>query len=144
MAPKYHRPLYKIAVFGLLLLASPAMSQDNSLHIQPTEDFEIDGKSNHSAWSKTEWVMLSLQHGPSEDLLTQAKVLYSETGIYFLMQCEDEILTATLTEDFADLYNEDVVEVFLWTDEAQSLYFEYELSPLNYELPIIIPNREGT
>ena len=42
------------------------------------------------------------------------------------------------------LYKEDVVEVFLWTDEAQPLYFEYELSPLNYELPILVPNHGGT
>ncbi|MEM9834323.1 MAG: carbohydrate-binding family 9-like protein [Bacteroidota bacterium] len=138
-----HLP-YQIAVFVLLWLASPAMSQDTILYIQPTEDFEIDGEGSNSAWSKTEWITLSLQHGPSEELLTRAKVLHSETGIYYLMQCEDETLTATLTEDFADLYKEDVVEVFLWTDEAQPLYFEYELSPLNYELPIIIPNRNGT
>ena len=41
--------------------------------------------------------------------------------------------------DFLDLYNEDVVEVFLWPDESFPVYFEYEVSPLNYELPIIIP-----
>ncbi len=141
MAPTRSHLLRNIAVFLLLLLASPAMSQDTTLYIQSTEDFEIDGEGNHAAWSKTEWVTLTLQHGPAEKLLTQAKVLYSETGVYFLVQCEDEKLTATLTEDFADLYKEDVVEIFLWTDEAQPLYFEYELSPLNYELPIIIPNQ---
>ncbi len=144
MVPTRNRLLCNVAVFLLLLLASPVMSQDTTLHIQPTEDFEVNGEGNHAAWKKTEWVALSLQHGPAHELLTQAKVLYSKTGMYFLMQCEDEKLTATLTEDFADLYNEDVVEVFLWTDEAQPLYLEYELSPLNYELPIIVPNREGT
>jgi hypothetical protein len=46
--------------------------------------------------------------------------------------------------DNLDLYNEDVVEVFLWTDENFPVYFEYELSPLNFELPIIIPNNKGT
>ena len=48
-----------------------------------------------------------------------------------------------MTADNLDIYNEDVVEVFLWTDESTPLYFEYELSPLNYELPIIVPNNEG-
>ena len=130
-------------ILYLFIIVSPAMSQDTTLRIPSTDDFEISGQGTHAAWNRTEWVTLHLRHGPSQELLTQAKVLYSETGIYFLMQCEDEKLTATLTEDFADLYNEDVVEVFLWTDEAQPLYFEYELSPLDYELPIIVPNREG-
>ena len=48
-----------------------------------------------------------------------------------------------MQEDFADIYKEDVVEVFLWTDESHPIYFEYEVSPTNYELPIIIPNHDG-
>ena len=46
--------------------------------------------------------------------------------------------------DYLNLWEEDVVEVFLWTDETFPVYFEYELSPLNYELPIIVPNNKGT
>mgnify|MGYP006176879765 CR=1 FL=1 len=37
----------------------------------------------------------------------------------------------------------DVFEVFLWTDERHPIYFEYEISPLNRELPILIPNFGG-
>jgi hypothetical protein len=48
-----------------------------------------------------------------------------------------------LKEDFADLFKEDVVEIFFWPDESTSLYFEYELSPLNHELPILVPNHKG-
>ena len=52
-------------------------------------------------------------------------------------------MTSTLKEDFADLFDEDVVEAFFWTDENVPMYFEYELSPLNYELPILVPNIRG-
>lgn len=45
--------------------------------------------------------------------------------------------------DFMHLWNEDVVEVFLWTNERFPVYFEYELSPLNYELPILVSNEHG-
>ena len=38
---------------------------------------------------------------------------------------------------------EDVFECFFWTQEDQPLYFEYEISPLGYELPILIPNLDG-
>ncbi len=70
-------------------------------------------------------------------------MLYSERGLYVLFFCDDDSITATLTDDFANLYNEDVVEVFFWPDESTPLYFEYELSPLNYELPILVPNFNG-
>ena len=129
----------------LLLMAIPSFAQErDTLSVPFCSDFEINGQGDHVTWSQADWVDLPLRHGPSQEATTRAKVLYSETGIYFLMQCADEVLTATLTEDFTDLYKEDVVEVFLWTDEAQPLYFEYELSPLNYELPILVPNHGGT
>ncbi len=31
----------------------------------------------------------------------------------------------------------------LWTGEDFPVYFEYEISPLNYELPIMVPNNKG-
>ena len=70
-------------------------------------------------------------------------MVYSSTGLYFLMEGTDRKLTATMNEDFMDLWNEDVFEVFLWTDERYPVYFEYEISPLNRELPILIPNFGG-
>ena len=74
---------------------------------------------------------------------TRFKMLYSNTGLYFLMDGTDRKLTATMNEDFMDLWNEDVFEVFLWTDERYPVYFEYEISPLNRELPILVPNFGG-
>ena len=59
------------------------------------------------------------------------------------MDGTDRTLTATMTEDFMDLWKEDVFEVYLWPDERYPVYFEYEISPLNRELPIIIPNFGG-
>jgi hypothetical protein len=60
-----------------------------------------------------------------------------------LFSGSDAKLTATMKEDFLDLWTEDVYEFFFWTDERLPLYFEYEISPLGYELPIIIPNVDG-
>ena len=59
------------------------------------------------------------------------------------MDATDRKLTATMTEDFMHLWTEDVFEVFLWTDERYPVYLEYEISPLNRELPILIPNFGG-
>jgi hypothetical protein len=56
---------------------------------------------------------------------------------------EDERLSCTITRDNDSLYTEDVIEMFLWPDEGRPLYFEYEISPLGFELPIIVPNLDG-
>jgi hypothetical protein len=59
------------------------------------------------------------------------------------MDGTDAILTASMQNDFENLWMEDVYEFFLWPDERYPVYFEYEISPLNKELPILVPNFEG-
>jgi hypothetical protein len=76
---------------------------------------------------KTKWVVW-FQQGPDiSPYSTKVKVLYSGTGLYFLFDCEDKKLTTTITGDNKNIYTEDVVEVFLWTEESFPVYFEYEL-----------------
>jgi hypothetical protein len=115
----------------------------DSVIIRKCHDFSITGTGSSENWNKTSWIVLRGTISDDPDYITKAKVLYSETGIYFLYNCSDRKLVATLTADNSDLWNEDVVELFLWTDEKYPVYFEYELSPLNYELPIIVPNFQG-
>ena len=118
-------------------------SEDNVVIVTRCEDFEVSGDGTTESWSKTEWINIPQRVKKPDTFTTRAKVLYSETGIYFLFDCQDKILTATMKKDNLDLWNEDVVEVFLWTEEDFPVYFEYEISPLNYELPIIVPNYKG-
>jgi hypothetical protein len=114
-----------------------------SMTVRPVDDFEVTGTGDHAAWGKAEWVALNRRQADGHPYDTRIKAVYSTTGIYFLMDGTDKKLTATMTEDFMDLWNEDVYEVFLWPDERQPVYFEYEISPLNKELPILIPNFGG-
>jgi hypothetical protein len=113
------------------------------LSVKPAQDFDVTGTGEHAAWQQAEWTALRRRQPESHPYESRFKVLYSTTGVYFLMDGTDRKLTATMNEDFMDLWNEDVFEVFLWTDERQPVYFEYEISPLNYELPILIPNFGG-
>jgi hypothetical protein len=114
-----------------------------TLQIQRTDDFTITGDGSDPAWSRTDWVPLRARKGVVSAPLTRFKVLWSSTGLYVLMDGADRTLTATFAEDFADLWKEDVFEVFLWPDERDPVYFEYEISPLNRELPILVPNFDG-
>jgi hypothetical protein len=134
-------------LFVMVLTASNILNASNpepgSAGIKKCIDFTVTGDGSSVEWGKTEWLNVAQQGIGPVLYSTRVKVLYSVTGIYFLFDCVDRKLTSTLTGDFLDLYNEDVVEVFLWPDESFPVYSEYEVSPLNYELPIIIPNYNG-
>lgn len=118
---------------------------DSVYHILQTNDFEISGDGDSENWDNVQWLdLVPLIPFRNDDVLfTRVKALYSQTGIYFLFYCQDSKLTATMEVDFMDLWKEDVVEVFLWPDQAIPTYFEYELSPLNYELAILVSNIDG-
>lgn len=117
-----------------------------TVRVRRTEDFELTGDGSAAAWKASEWTSMARRGKRSADqpaLDTRFKLLYSERGLYVLMQGDDRKLTATFTSDFSTLWMEDVYEFFLWTDESQPIYFEYEISPLGYELPILCPNASG-
>ncbi|WP_245590563.1 carbohydrate-binding family 9-like protein [Adhaeribacter aquaticus] len=129
-----------------LLSANIVYGQKNDssqLVIKKTTDFTVSGEGKAANWATTRWVTLPVQESAGGTMKTKAKILYSETGIYFLFNCEDQKITATYEEDFKPLYREDVVEVFLWPDTTIPAYLEYELSPLNYELVLMILNKNG-
>ena len=141
-----------LVVAGLCLVAAP--SGDSAIiQTEPgrprvtvravATDFEVTGAGDHAAWQPVEWTPLRRRQADGHPYETRFKTLYSNTGLYFLMDGTDRKITATMSDDFADLWNEDVFEVFLWTDERHPVYFEYEISPLNKELAILVPNFGG-
>ncbi|MEX0769113.1 MAG: carbohydrate-binding family 9-like protein [Balneolaceae bacterium] len=145
---KYLCKILSIILFLNLLLIQVLYSQyknENILIVNKTNDFEITGKGVSKNWSKTNWLEINPLNKSKEEveLSTYVKVLYSETGIYFLFHCEDKFLNASMDSDFMELWKEDVVEVFLKPDDNLPFYFEYELSPLNYELLLFISDKMG-
>ncbi len=118
-------------------------SMDKTLRVLRTDDFTVTGKGDAPAWKRTAWEPLSSRVSGGHKHQTRVKMLYSDTGLYVLMEAEDGKITATMDADFLDLWNEDVFEFFLWPDQEYAVYLEYEISPLGYELPIIIPNFDG-
>ncbi|HRH48490.1 MAG TPA: carbohydrate-binding family 9-like protein [Panacibacter sp.] len=150
------------ASFALLFAPTVIFAQQNAgiIKVKSTPDFTITGNGNSVNWNNTEWNIIQQrdsktlrnnnwniprQQDAKEDLQykTSFKILYSGKGIYCLYKCEDSTITATLKGDYLNLYDEDVVEAFLWPDTTLPVYFEYELSPLNFELPILILNNKG-
>jgi hypothetical protein len=120
-----------------------AMNGLPQVTVAPTDDFEVTGDGAAAVWERADWIPLERRPSSALEYETRIKLLYSGTGLYVLMDASDARLTATITDDFLDLWEEDVFEVFLWTDEGYPVYFEYEISPLGYELPILVPNFDG-
>jgi hypothetical protein len=135
------------------LLFAPATGYHDAVQTQPegrpqlsvkaADDFEVTGAGDHAAWRQAEWTSMRRRQTDGHPYDTRFKMLYSTTGLYFLMEATDRKLSAAMAEDFMHLWTEDVFEVFLWTDERHPVYFEYEISPLNRELPILVPNFGG-
>jgi len=165
----YSKIYLQTFIFSLLFFAClpPAafcenkiVNGDTIVKVKFTTDFSITGNGSAANWEEANWNNITqrsdktLQNEswniPPERLMMEApsnntyfKILYSKKGIYCLYKCEDSLITATLKEDFSSLYNEDVIEAFFRPDTTIPVYFEYELSPLNYELPLLILNNKG-
>ena len=134
-------------IFGIVNVDNILLAADSdrdSVIVKKCKDFKVTGDGLTDVWNRSEWINLGQQENTNSPYKTKTKVLYSETGIYFLFNCEDKKLTSTMKADNLNLWEEDVVEVFLWPDESFPVYFEYELSPHNFELPIIVPNKNGS
>ena len=140
---KIYRKNAERVLFGLKSPAERALMQPSVTTVKKTADFDVTGDGSNPAWGKTKWLDLRKRGGANHDYSTRIKILYSPTGLYTLMEATDKKLTATFDKDFENLWTEDVFEAFLWPEEKDPVYFEYEISPLNRELPIVVPNLEG-
>lgn len=119
-------------------------SEPPVLRVKGTQDFEVTGDGKNEAWNKADWTAIPQRTKGGLPYESKVKALYSPTGLYFLLHGTDKKLTAKIEKDFENLWEEDVFEVFLWPHEKETTYFEYEISPLNFELPILVPNFDGT
>ena len=134
-----------LAAMAVVNLAAAAESAVDGpvLQVRSCDDFEVNGRGDAAAWGTTNWVDLVRRPMAHHDYQARFKVLYSKTGLYVLLDGTDSKLTSSMQHDFDDLWKEDVFEFFLWTDPRHSIYFEYEISPLGHELPILVPNYDG-
>jgi hypothetical protein len=145
--PRQRLGVVLVAITSIVAsLASPVQADPASrpeITVLKCEEFAVTGRGDAQAWQRAEWVMLNRRPGGNHAYTARFKMLYSHKGVYVLFDGSDQLLTATMKEDFLNLWTEDVYECFFWTDEKHTVYFEYEISPLGYELPILIPNLDG-
>lgn len=142
-----HIFVFNLLIFSVtMLLYGQTQPIERPTHIvKKTGDFELNGDGSAEEWNQTQWIDITQRNltDNTPEMETKMKLLYSETGLYVLFQNEDNLVTTPFTKDYENLWLGDVVEVFLWTNQSAPDYFEYEVTPLNYELPLIVSNKDG-
>ena len=128
---------------ALLPFVLSACSSFPELRVRSVEDFEVTGTGEAAAWSGTQWTSMRKRQADGHPYDARFKMVYSPTGLYVLMEGSDKTLTTTGVKDNGNLWLEDVFEAFFWTSDRAPVYFEYEISPMNSELPILVSNNGG-
>ena len=138
-----------LILLGLLMGALGGFSQREvpvsmaPLGVVKCADFEPDGQGNNNQWQMTSWNSLTRLDSGEADYTSQFKILYSAAGIYLLFSGIDNHISSDFDQDFQDLFKGDVFEAFFHPDTSIPLYLEYEISPLNKELVLMVPHING-
>jgi len=104
----------------------------------------IDGRLDDPAWQAAEGVDLVLaDSGAAPRQRTTARLLWDDDYLYIAFDCEDDDIWGVTTERDKDIYNQEVVEVFIDDDCDDWSYVEIEVSPLNAVLDLYMLNRDG-
>lgn len=128
-------------LLGCAWLTSAALS--DTIPVHRADDFRPDGRGRAKAWERAEWHTMPRVGEKASDYTSRFRILYSGTGVYLLFHGTDDKVTSRYRRDFDDLYNADVFEAFFHPRPSDPVYFEYEVSPRNRELVLIIPNLGG-
>jgi hypothetical protein len=92
----------------------------------------VDGNVNKPVWEAAEAVSLvDTVTGDTPRQKTWCKLLWDDNFLYAAFRCEDDYINAKLTGYNDEIYNEEVVEIFLDDDCDRKTYIELEVSPLN-------------
>ena len=143
------RPIFRIGILiwltiqysgGKLYAQNPS---SETLKVIKCNDFSINGSGTNPEWEKTAWHPLARLDSAGVNYATRFKILYAAKGIYVLFDGKDNRISTKFDQDFQDLYNADVFEVFFQPDAGMPLYLEYEVNALDKELVLLIPNLSG-
>ncbi len=103
----------------------------------------VDGYLDEPAWANAQTVPLVLADtGAAPRQPTHARLLWDNDYLYVAFSCQDDDIWGTTTERDCDIYNQEVVEVFIDAASCGTAYVEIEVSPLNAVLDLFMLWRE--
>lgn len=97
----------------------------------------IDGQLDEPSWHIASPVPLVLaESGLPPRQATSVRLLWDDVYLYAAFECEDDDIWGITTERDQDIYNQEVVEIFIDDDADGRSYIEIEVSPLNAVLDL--------
>jgi hypothetical protein len=104
----------------------------------------LDGRLDEPAWQRAPEMHLVLADtGSTPRQPTLVRALWDETALYVSFFCQDTDIWGITRARDQDIYNQEVVEVFLDADSDERGYVEIEVSPLNAVLDLFMLRRRG-
>jgi hypothetical protein len=104
----------------------------------------IDGLLDEPDWSAATPMNLVLTDtAATPKYSTTVCVLWDDTYLYVGFDCVDPDVWATIDKRDGELWDEEVVEVFVDDDCDGRTYLEYEINPLNALVDLYVVNRTG-
>jgi hypothetical protein len=106
-------------------------------------DIRIDGVVDEVAWDKAQ----TLEHFPvfwqkrAAATATKARLLWDRKYLYFVAEMEDADLYADVKEHNGMTWHNDVFELFFKPSKDSLLYYEFQVTPLNTKLELMLPSR---
>jgi Carbohydrate family 9 binding domain-like len=101
----------------------------------------LDGQLNEESWHRaasTDAFRLANDSAMAQNQ-TSAKLLWDSTNLYVAFECADKNIIGRMTKRDANLWEEEVVEVFLCPDDpVLHGYTEIEISPANTLLDLFV------
>ena len=95
----------------------------------------VDGNLDESAWREAGLIHFKLNDTgdliDNSAMLTTGKGCYDDGNIYFAFQCNDPDIWCNFTQRDDYLWKEEVIEIFIDTDDNPEDYIEIEISPSN-------------
>lgn len=105
-----------------------------TLYVYPVSDVAI-----WPDWNQLEPVILANYDGKSAAApRTQVRLAYDAEWLYLRYNCEDDRTICQMNEDEMDLWEEDVVELFVDAGNDQRDYLEFEWNPLGAKVDLLI------
>ena len=108
------------------------------LKVMQVNDFAITGDGTDIAWEKCEYHTLSITNNGNSTYKTLMKISWSESGVYFLFYCQDNIITCTKKDELDDNCKEDFISILFQFDKDSDIFFKYYITPIEMELPLLI------
>ena len=112
---------------------------------QATKPIQIDGHLDEYAWERAEQINSFeriLNHYDNIRAGTRAKMLWDNEYLYIGFHCDDREMWAVYDNEDDQLWEEEVVEVFIDPDGNGKNYLELEVSPTNTVVDLLIKSVE--